>query len=104
MVSAQPGLIPQMSECLTNLCVIAATVFADHFSDHVYVYLMKDLTLSETLLAKHAYERFLASVGANQKRIMQTMVASQTKVLGMIALPVIRRLPFVALGVTIKMV
>ncbi len=28
---------------------------------------MKDLTLSETLLAKHAYERFLASLGVESK-------------------------------------
>jgi len=28
---------------------------------------MKDLTLSETLLAKHAYERFLASLGVEAK-------------------------------------
>ena len=67
MVSAQPGLIPQISERLTNLRVMAATIFVDHFSDHVYVYLMKDLMLSETLLAKHAYERFLASLGIESK-------------------------------------
>jgi hypothetical protein len=54
MVSAQPGLILQMSGCLTNLCILATTVFVDHFLDHVYVYLMNDLMLSETLLAKHA--------------------------------------------------
>ncbi len=42
---------------------MAATIFVDHFSDHVNEYLIKDLTLSETLLAKHAYERFLALLG-----------------------------------------
>ena len=31
LVSAQPGLIPQMSGRLTNLCVMAATVFVNHF-------------------------------------------------------------------------
>jgi len=67
MVSAQPGLIPQMSGCLTNLRIMGATVFVDHYSDHVYVYLMKDLMLSETLMAKHAYERFLASLGVGSK-------------------------------------
>jgi hypothetical protein len=67
MVSAQPGLIPQMSGGLTNLHVMAATIFVDHFLDHVYVYLMKDLTLSETLLAKHAYECFLALLGIESK-------------------------------------
>jgi hypothetical protein len=67
MVSAQHGLILQMSGCLTNLRIMAATIFVDHFSEHVYVYLMKDLTLSETLLAKHAYEHFLASLGVESK-------------------------------------
>ena len=45
MVSAQPGLIPQMSGRLTNLRIMGTTIFVDHFSDHVYAYLMKDLTL-----------------------------------------------------------
>jgi hypothetical protein len=67
MVSAQPGLIPQMSGRHTNLCILAAMVFVDHFSDHVHVYLMRVLTLSETLLAKHAYEHFLASLGVESK-------------------------------------
>ena len=56
IVSAQPGLIPQMSGFLTNLRIMGATVFVDHFSDHVFVYLMKNHTLEETLLAKEAYE------------------------------------------------
>ena len=42
---------------------MGATVFVDHYSDHVYVYLMRDLTLEETLLAKEVYKRFLASIG-----------------------------------------
>jgi hypothetical protein len=67
MVSAQPGLIPQMSGRLTKLCVMAATIFVDHFFDHVYMYLMKDLMLSETLLAKYAYEHFLALLGVELK-------------------------------------
>jgi hypothetical protein len=37
MVSAQLDLIPQMSGCLTNLHIMAATIFVDHFSDHGYV-------------------------------------------------------------------
>jgi hypothetical protein len=67
MVSAQPGLIPQMSGCLTNLHNMAATIFVEHFSDHVYVFLMKDLTLSEILMAKHAYKCFRASLGVVSK-------------------------------------
>ena len=57
LVSAQPGLIPQMAGFLTNLRIWGATVFVDHFSDYVYVALMRDLGLDETLLAKSAFER-----------------------------------------------
>ncbi len=46
---------------------MVATIFVEHFSDHVYVYLMKDLTRSETLLAKHAYEHFLVLLGVESK-------------------------------------
>ena len=52
-----------MSGRLTNLQVTAATIFVDH----VYVYLMRDLTLSEKLLAKHVYKRFLATIGIESK-------------------------------------
>ena len=64
-VSALPGIIPQMSGFLTNLRINGATVFVDHFSDHVYVYLMKNPTLEETLEAKAAYERFLQFIGVS---------------------------------------
>jgi hypothetical protein len=42
-------------------------VIVDHYSDHVYMYLMQNLTLEETLLAKHAYEHFLSSIGVTAK-------------------------------------
>jgi hypothetical protein len=57
MISAQPGLIPQMAGFLTNLRIWGATIFVDHFSDYVFVALMRDLTLDETLLAKASFER-----------------------------------------------
>jgi hypothetical protein len=57
LISAQPGLILQMSEFLTNMRIWGATVFVDHFSDYVYVALMQDLSLDETLLAKSSFER-----------------------------------------------
>jgi hypothetical protein len=57
LVSAQPGLVPQMSGFLTNLRIWGATIFADHFSDHVYVALMRDLSLDKTLLAKTCKQR-----------------------------------------------
>ena len=63
IVSAQPGLIPQMSGFLTSKKVWGCTAFVDHASDYVYVHLMKDLTLDETLLAKEALEKLMAQAG-----------------------------------------
>ena len=40
IVSAQPGLIPQMSGFLTSKILWGATTFVDHVSDYVYVHLM----------------------------------------------------------------
>ncbi len=62
LISAQPGLIPQIIWRLTCMQISGATVIVDHYSDHVYVFLMCNLSLEETLLAKHAYERFLSSI------------------------------------------
>jgi hypothetical protein len=67
LVSAQPGLIRQISGRLTHQHVDGAMVFMDHCSDHVYVYLMQDLLLDETLAAKHGYEWFLALHGIQSK-------------------------------------
>ena len=49
IVSAQPGLIPQISGYLTNMRIWGATVFVDNVSDYKHVALMCDLTLDETL-------------------------------------------------------
>ena len=59
LVSAQPGLILQISGKLTHQRVNGSTIFVDHFSDHVYAYLMRDLEVDETIAAKHGYEHFL---------------------------------------------
>ncbi len=67
LVSAPPGFILQMSRSLTILRIIGETVFVDHYLDHTYIYLMQDLMLAEMLLAKHANEKFLASLGINSK-------------------------------------
>jgi hypothetical protein len=44
-----------------------AMVIFDHYSDHVYVVFMRNLSLEETYLAKHAYECFLSSIGVTAK-------------------------------------
>ena len=38
-------------------------MFVDHVSDYVYVHLMRDLHLAETLLAKEAMEKVMAQAG-----------------------------------------
>jgi hypothetical protein len=57
MISAQPGLIPQMAGFLTNLRIWAVSIFVDHYLDYVYVALMRDLTLDESLLTKSSFKR-----------------------------------------------
>ena len=60
IVSAQPGLIPQMSEFLNSQRFGDAQLFVDHVSDYVYVHLMRDLSLYETLMEKEALEKLMA--------------------------------------------
>jgi hypothetical protein len=67
LVSAQPGLIPQISGWLTSMRFTGQTVIVDHYLDHVYVYLMQNLSLEEIILAKHGYEKFLAAIGVTAK-------------------------------------
>ena len=52
IVSSQPGLIPQMSGFLSNQILWGATTFVNHVSDYVYVNLMRDLSLTNTLIKK----------------------------------------------------
>jgi hypothetical protein len=57
MISAQLGLIPQMAGFLTNLRIWAALIFDDHYLDYVYVALMRNLILDESLLANFSFEQ-----------------------------------------------
>jgi hypothetical protein len=63
IVLAQPGLIPQMAGFLTSYCIWGTTNFCDHASDFVYVHLIRNFTLKETLLTKRAYEKVLKQAG-----------------------------------------
>ena len=60
IVSAQPGLIPQMSGFLTNRRIWGCNTFCDHVSDFVYVHLMQHFTVEEMLLAVKDFEKTLA--------------------------------------------
>ncbi len=61
------GIRTSVSGRLTCMQINGATIIVDHYSDHVYVFLMRNLSPEETLLAKHAYERFLSSIGVTAK-------------------------------------
>jgi hypothetical protein len=67
IVSAQPGLIPQMAGFPTSDRIWGPENFCDHISNCVYVHLMQNFTLAETLLAKCAYKKVLAQAGQMAK-------------------------------------
>ena len=67
IVLAQPGLLPQMAGFLTSNRIWGTTNLGDHMSDFVYVHLMHNFTLKETLLAKRAYEKVLKQAGCTAR-------------------------------------
>ena len=68
LMSAQPGLIPQMNGFfLTNSRKTGATISVDHFLDQVYVFLTCNLILKDIFLVKAEYEPFLATNGVTVK-------------------------------------
>jgi hypothetical protein len=48
IISAQPGLIPQMAGFLTSKQIWGCNTFVDHVSSYIYVHLMKNFTKIET--------------------------------------------------------
>ena len=67
IVSAQPGLIEQISGFLTNQILLGATTFVDHVRNYMYVHLMRDLSLTTTLIEKSAMEKVMAQAGRTVK-------------------------------------
>jgi len=56
-----------MSGFLTHERIWEATTFVDHVSDYIYVHLMKNFTIEETLSAKKAFERIFTLAGHEVK-------------------------------------
>ena len=56
-----------MSGFLTKQRIWGATTFVDQVSDFVYVHLMRDLSLAETLLATEAMEKVMSQAGISVK-------------------------------------
>ena len=67
IVSTQPGLIPHMSGFLANRRIWGCTTLCDHVSVFVYVRLMRDFTVEETLLAVKTFEKILPQAGRQVK-------------------------------------
>ena len=59
IVSAQPGLVPQMSGYLTRNRIWGITLFVNHATDYTYGHLMRSLDLDETLVTKKAFEKLV---------------------------------------------
>ena len=75
IVSDQPGIIPQMSEFLTSHRFWGCTNFMDHVSKYVYVHIMRDLSIYETLLTKEALEKLTSQAG-------RTIITNKIKMAG----------------------
>jgi hypothetical protein len=56
-----------MAGFLTSKRIWGYTTFVDHVSGYIYVHLMKDLTLPETLLAKMVFEKLCARADQSVK-------------------------------------
>ncbi len=56
-----------MSVFLANEHLWGYNNIVDHVSDNVYLHLMREIMLVETLLAKAAWEKVLAHVGQTAK-------------------------------------
>jgi hypothetical protein len=79
VVLAQPGLIPRMSGFLTSQQIWGCTTFCDHVSNYVYVHLMRDFTVDETILAVNAFEKVLAQAQRFVKHYHADNAHSRTK-------------------------
>jgi hypothetical protein len=67
IISPQPGLIPQMSGFLTSRRIWGCTTFSGHVSNFVYVHLMQDFTVNETILAVKTFEKVMAQANCTAK-------------------------------------
>jgi hypothetical protein len=67
IISAQPGLIPQMAGFLTSKQIWGCTTFVDHIINYIHFHLMKDFTTMETLLAKLTFEKLCAKANCSIK-------------------------------------
>ena len=63
LISKTPGLVAQMAGFLTKKRYKVCTVFVDHYSNLGFVHMQASTSISETLEAKEAFERFASQNG-----------------------------------------
>ncbi len=64
LISTEPGFFGQAKGTLTKTRYKNATIFVNHYSRLIFVYLMtSNLNFSETIEAKQAFEQFAAQHG-----------------------------------------
>ena len=64
-ISAQPGLLAQVSGHLTRQRITWATIYKDHFSNFTFCHLQCSIDHEETLLAKWSFENFAHGCGVS---------------------------------------
>ena len=67
LISAQPGLLAQLSDHLTRRRITCATVFKDNLSGLIVCHLQSSTDNEEILSAKLAFERFARDCGVEIK-------------------------------------
>jgi hypothetical protein len=67
IVSAQPGLIPQMAGFPTSNRIWGMASFCNHVSNFIYFDVLRNFTLAETMLAKRVFKKVLAQTGCTSK-------------------------------------
>ena len=67
MISHQGGLMPQSTGRLTNNRFWGSVIYADHYSDFLFSFLISSTSSEETFASKLAYERVAAAHGVKIK-------------------------------------
>ena len=71
-MSAQPGLVPQISGYLTSDQLWGITLFVDHATDYTYGHLMHIIDLHETLGANKSFEKLVRKSDNTAKKNIET--------------------------------
>ena len=98
LVSAQPGLIPQISGYLKNMRIWGDTDFVDHISYFTCVALMRYLTLDGTLLAKTSSGRLANDGGVTIKSYQADIGCSADKLFHSVVQEINQTITFCAVG------